>query len=140
MLPSPDVPAYLCYGVVLLVGALVALAKVNEPLSVFSDRWAFAGTWQLFLAYTLLPVILFLFLDYVSVIQDTSLFAALLIAVGYQQLLVGGRQDTIQNISIPEPVVSLWKPFKAWVDKLIDRIATKQKQYYDYFDEITQRD
>jgi len=40
-------------------------------------------------AYTLIPLALFWLLDRTNAIHDTSLFAAILIGVGYQQILSG---------------------------------------------------
>jgi hypothetical protein len=134
-LPALDVPAYYCYALVLLVGGAVAWSMVNQ-LAGFPDRWAFAGTWQLFIAHLLLPVLLFWFLDFVSVIQDTSLFAALVVGAGYRQIFSGG----VQGLTLPAQTASLWKPFDAWVKSVADRIATKQKQYRDQFDARTQLD
>jgi len=134
-LPSPDIPAYYCYAIVLLVGSLVAWSTVRN-LANFPDRWAFAGTWQLFLAHLAVPVILFWFLDYVSVIQDTSLFASLVVAAGYGQIFSG----SVQGITLPGQSASLWSPFQAWVKAVAERIATKQKQYRDQFDQQTQLD
>jgi hypothetical protein len=68
---SPDFPAYTCYAIVLLVGALVAWSAVRSLLSDLDDRLAFGATWLLWLIYTLLPVALFWFLDYTSAVRDT---------------------------------------------------------------------
>ncbi|HLW72093.1 MAG TPA: hypothetical protein VKS22_15890 [Candidatus Binataceae bacterium] len=126
---SPDIPAYYSYLIVALVGGVVARSTVNSGLADYPDGWSFFATWQLFLAYTALPVLLFWFLDYTSVIQDTSLFAALLVAAGYQSIFTSG----IQSISMPGQSASLWKPFQAWVARINDRIATKQKAALDEF-------
>jgi len=126
---SPDIPAYYSYLIVALVGGVVARSTVNDGLAAYPDRWSFFAAWQLFLAYSALPVLLFWFLDYSSVIQDTSLFAAVLVAAGYQTIFAGG----IQGITLPGESAGLWKPFQAWVARINDRIATKQKAYLDRF-------
>jgi hypothetical protein len=130
-LSSPDIPAYFSYALVLLVGAVVARANVNNLVAGFGNRWAFAGTWWLFLAYVALPVLLFWFLDYTSALQDTSLFAALVVAIGYRQIFAGG----VQGITMPGQTSALWRPFEAWVTRTNERILTRQKQYKDRFDE-----
>src|SRR5712692_6753660 len=131
-LSSPDIPAFVCYAIVLLVGMTVARATVNNLLNDYPDRWSFAGTWFLFLAHLVLPVVLFWFLDYTGAIQDTSLFAALLVAAGYQQIFAGA----VQGIVMPGQTPALWRPFEAWVKKVSERIATRNKQYRDQFNEI----
>jgi hypothetical protein len=128
---SPDIPAYFSYALVLLVGTVVARANVNHLVAGFGNRWAFAGTWWLFLAYLALPVLLFWFLDYTSALQDTSLFAALVVAAGYRQIFSGG----VQGIAMPGQSSALWRPFEAWVTRTNERILTRQKQYKDRFDE-----
>ena len=128
---SPDIPSYLSYAIVLLVGAVVARANVNSLVAEFGNRWAFAGTWWLFLVYLALPVLLFWFLDYTSALQDTSLFAALLVAIGYRQIFAG----SVQGITMPGQTAALWRPFEAWVTRTNERILTRQKQYKDRFDE-----
>jgi hypothetical protein len=100
-LRSPDIPAYWSYLIVLLVGMAVARSRVNSAFDRYDDRWAFAGTWSVFLAYTIVPVILLYFLDFTSVINDTSLFAALVIAFGYRQIFVGGIQGIAYRDRVP---------------------------------------
>lgn len=128
---SPDLPAHWCYAIVLIVGALAGRSTVDQLLSDHRDRWGFLGTWSLLVAHSLLPVGLFWFLDYTAVIQDTSLFAALVVALGYRQIFAGG----IRGIKMPGQTSGLWKPFEAWVNRVADKIATKNKLYRDRFDE-----
>jgi hypothetical protein len=127
---SPDVPAYVAYALILVLAVLVARYTVNDRLATHPDRWAFAGTWALFLAHVAIPLLLFWFLDYTSVVHDTSLFAAFLVAFGYQQIFAGG----FQGIQLPGQTGALWKPFDAWVVKVVDRMATRSKLYLDRFD------
>lgn len=129
---SPDIPAFYCYAIVFVFGMMVARSTVIELLAAYPDRWAFVDTWLLFMAHVTLPVLLFWFLDYTGAIQDTSLFAALLVAVGYRQIFAGG----VQGISMPGQTPALWRPFEAWVKKIADRIATRNKQYRDRFNEV----
>jgi len=128
---SPDVPAYFCYTIVLFFGVIVAWGTVNKLLDGYPDHWAFAGTWALFLTHAALPVVLFWFLDYTAALHDTSIFAALLVSMGYRQILAGG----VQGITMPGQTSTLWKPFEAWVGTVADRIGTKQKLYLDRFDD-----
>jgi len=128
---SPDIPAYVCYAIVLVFGVVVAWSTVNRTLQGYPDHWAFASTWGLFSAYAALPVVLFWFLDYVEALHDTSILAALLVSLGYRQIFAG----SIQGVTLPGQASAFWKPFEAWVSAVADRIGTKQKLYLDRFDE-----
>jgi len=128
---SPDIPAYVCYLIVLLVGMIVAASSVNRLLATQPGHWAFMETWLLFFAYSALPVVLFWFLDYTGAIRDTSLFAALVVAVGYQQVIAGG----VQGIDMAGETSRLWQPFEKWVQGIAARIARRSKRFKDKFEE-----
>jgi hypothetical protein len=130
-LGSPEIPAYLSYLLVLICGMLVARSQVNRLLSAFPQRWGFLTTWALFWAHAALPVFLFWFLDYTDALHDTSLFAALLVAFGYRQIFIGG----IESIRLPGQTQRLWKPFEAWINRLVQHITSVSKRYLDRFDE-----
>lgn len=117
-LRAPDVPAYVSYAIVLLVGTIVAFVSVNTLLAEKRDRWSYFATWSLVASYALLPVTLFWFLDYQNVIADTSLFAALIVAAGYQQVLAGA----VEGIRLPGQTSAIWGVFKAWVERVEKRI------------------
>src|SRR2546426_12084282 len=106
---------------------LVARSQINELLASYPDHWGFLSTWVLFAAHGGLPVGIFWLLDYSSALHDTSLFGALLVALGYRQIVVGG----VQGIQMPGPTPRLWEPFQAWVKRVADRIASQQKRYRD---------
>lgn len=128
---SPDIQAYYCYLVVLIVGTVVARARVNALLGRYPDRWAFGGTWALFVAYTTLPLALFWFLDYTAITHDTTLFAALAVAALYPQIFAGG----VEGITLPGQTAALWKPFEAWTKVMDERIRRRNKVYNDRFEE-----
>ena len=130
-LVSPDIPAYWCYLVVIIVGVAVARSNVNRILSDQRGYWAYFNTWLLFAAYAALPVLLFWFLDYTTAIKDTSLFAALVVAVGYQQMFSGG----VQGIVMPGQTPALWQPFEKWTQAIATRIAISSKRSRDMFDD-----
>jgi hypothetical protein len=127
---SPDLPAWFCYLLVLSLGMLVARANVNRLLASQPGHWGFANTWALFWAHATVPVILFWFLDYTSVLRDSALFGALVVTFGYRQIFAGG----IQGITMPGQTPRLWQPFEAWVGQIKDRIATDYKDSRDLFD------
>src|SRR3990172_5626192 len=128
---SPDIPAYWCYFLVLSLGLLGARASLNELLKLHRDRWAFLSTWLLFGMYVLVPLFLFWFLDYTAVIRDTSLFAALIVTLGYRQIFSAG----VQGILMPGETAKLWVPIQKWADRLAERIGTKQSNQKERFDE-----
>ena len=128
---SPDVPAYICYLLIAIVGVVVAIDTINVLLRLAEDRWAFAGTWGLFFAYTGLPILLFWFLDYTGAVHDTAVFAALVVGFGYRQIFAGG----VQGITMAGQTAALWKPFEAWVDRVSKRISSRNTLYKDKFAE-----
>lgn len=86
---------------------------------------------MVFWAYVAVPIALFWFLDYVSALRDTSLFAALIVAFGYRQIFAGG----IAGISLPGQTQQLWNPFETWAKKVAERIVTRSKRDRDRFDD-----
>jgi hypothetical protein len=120
---SPDKPAYLCYAIVIVVGLWVAYAKVSKLMASSPDRWSFFLTWLVFLAYAVVPVGLFWLLDFTNALHDTSIFSALLVALGYRQILAGEIKGTIA----PRQFAGLWSPFETWANQVRDRIAAKNK-------------
>lgn len=131
---SPDKPAYFCYLVVVLVGLWVAQRKVNALMASSQGRWGFLETWLVFGAYALVPVLLFWLLDFSNALHDTSLFAALLVALGYRQILAGEMKGT----TAPAQFSALWSPFETWANQVRDRIATKNKVTSDRFNNTLQ--
>jgi hypothetical protein len=128
---SPDIPAYVCYAVVLALGALTGIVQISQRLVGIEGIWFLARTWGLFFLYLLVPLGLFWFLDRTSAIVDTSLFAAALVAVGYDRILSGRNQ----SLRAPGEVSQLWTPFLALADKVAkrvrDRLAVKQTRLKD---------
>jgi len=110
-----------CYAIVLLAGALSAYWEVSDRFKPYPDAWKLAGTWLLMLAFTALPALLFFVLDRTGAIHDTSVFAALLIGFGYQQVLSG----QIASAKAPSEVSILWQPFVKWVDWMNGRIRQR---------------
>jgi len=128
---SPDLPAYICYLIVLAVGMIVARASVQMLLASQRGYWGIANTWALFWAYAAIPVILFWFLDYSSALRDTSLYAALIVAYGYRQIFTGG----VQGIVAPGQTARLWQPFEAWASRISEAVASRNKSSQDLFNE-----
>jgi hypothetical protein len=127
---SPDFDAFYCYLIVFLLGLITAIMQINKRLLNYPGKWVTWHTWTLLGAYTLLPVALFWFLDRVNAIHDTSLFAAILIGAGYQQVLSGN----LASIRAGE-VSKIWQPFTAWSDYIADRIRDRIITNSERFDE-----
>jgi len=125
---SPDIEAYFCYVVVLVVGFFVALRQINSLLPL-KGKWMVAGTWLLILAYTMVPVVLFWVLDRSGAIHDTSMLAAFLIALTYERILSGNSD----SYTAPTAVSALWSPFLVYANKLVekitDRVYERDKRY-----------
>lgn len=128
---SPDVDAYYCYAVVLLLGLIAASGQITKRLEKLPAKWIMVNTWLLFFAYTFLPVALFWFLDRSNAIHDTSLFAAILIGLGYQQILSG----ELTSIRPAGDISRIWQPFAAWADHVADRIRNRVVRNESLFDE-----
>jgi hypothetical protein len=126
---SPDLPAYYCYLLVLLLGLWSAGAQVSKRLGNLPGKWIMVNTWSLFFAYTGIPLALFWLLDRTNAIHDTSLFAAILVGVGYQQILSG----SLSTIKAPGNTSSFLKPFEAWAAAIFiqirDRVAINDGQF-----------
>ncbi len=121
---SPDLAAYVCYGIVFLLGIFVAAVQVKKRLGGMDGVWFVARTWLLFIAYVAVPVVLFWLLDRTGAITDTSLFAAALIGVGYERIITGGDQ----TLRAPGDVSALWTPFVAYADKVAKLVLERGAQ------------
>ncbi len=128
---SPDLEAFCCYGLVLLLGLAVAWSQVSGRLGKLPGQWIMVNTWLLFFAYTFVPVLLFWFLDRTNAVHDTSLFAAVLVGFGYQQILTG----SLGSIRAPGDVSKFWQPFGIWADSISDRIRERIIVNSSQFDE-----
>ena len=128
---SPDLESFVCYSIVFLLGLLAAKSQVGQRLGTLPGQWIMVNTWLLFFAYAALPVGLFWFLDRTNAIHDTSLFAAIIVGIGYQQILSGG----IGTVRAPGEVSKLWQPFAAWADRISDRIRDRVALNDSRFDE-----
>lgn len=130
-LASPDVPAYICYLIVFFFGTFVAVRTVNELLKAAPTHWAFASTWLLFVAHVALPVLTFWLLDYTGVVNDTSIFAALLVAFAVRLIFAG----EVKGVALPAQATAFWKPFQAWVEYVVKRIDDHNARYTERFEE-----
>jgi len=115
---SPELDAFWCYLIVILLGLVVAYRQVTSRLQGLPDVWRVGGAWILFFLYLLIPVGLFWILDRTGAIQDTSLFAALIVGIGYERILSG----TDTTLQAPGGLSQFWSPFVAYANRVSDKI------------------
>lgn len=87
-------------------------------LDRIKDVWQIGDTWILFFLYLAIPVGLFWLLDRTDAVKDSSLFAALLIAIGYERILAGSNG----TIAAPQGAAGFWSPFVAYVDRVVEKV------------------
>ncbi len=115
---SPDVEACICYCIVLVVGAFVGAGQIRQRIGQIEGIWLLPRTWLLLVIYIALPVILFWLLDRTSAINDTSVFAAILVGFSYERIITGGNQ----TIRAPGDVSQFWSPFLAYSDRIANLV------------------
>lgn len=118
---SPDVDAYYCYAIVILLGAITAGVQVSHRLGDREGAWAVPQTWLLFFLYLVVPIALFWFFDRTSAITDTSIFAALLVGVGYVGIMSGSNQ----TLRLTGDLSQIWTPFLAYADHVSQLILSR---------------
>lgn len=118
---SPDFDALICYAIVLLSGAAVAISQMKQRIGEIDGIWFNGRTWWLFVIYTAVPVALFWFLDRTGAVNDTSFFAALLVGFGYERIMTGGSQ----SVRTPADVSQFWTPFIAYADRIAKVVRDK---------------
>jgi len=124
---SPDIEAYICYAIVFFLGAVTAVIQINRALGNLGGVWLIPRTWLLFSMYLMVPIILFWFLDRTGAITDTSLFAAVLVGVGYAGIMNG----TSKTISPASSLAQFWTPFQAYADEVQKSVLQRTKRNED---------
>ena len=115
---SPDIEVFWSYLIVLVLGVFVAYRQVATRLDGLKDVWLVADTWIMFFAYVAVPVGLFWLLDRTDAIKDTSLFAALLVGIGYERILAGSDG----TLTAPKGVAGFWSPFVAYANRVAEKV------------------
>lgn len=115
---SPDIEVFWSYLIVLVLGVFVAYRQVATRLDGLKDVWLVGDTWIIFFAYLAVPVGLFWLLDRTDAIKDTSLFAALLVGVGYERILAGSNG----TIAAPQGAAGFWSPFVAYANRVAEKV------------------
>jgi hypothetical protein len=117
---SPDLDALVCYAIVFGVGALGSLYQLWISLGGLLGVWAIIEAWAVFFVYSIVPVALFWILDRTGAIHDTSVFAALLVGFGYQQILSG--QSSVKG---PAEAAGILQFLSVWTDRMLPRIRDR---------------
>lgn len=127
---SPDLPAWVCYFVVLFFGTVAAYIQVRRRIGPARGAWTVAATWRLFSLYWILPLVLFWLLDRLGAVADTSFFAAVLVGAGYERIMTSG----MNGITAPGEVSSVWQPLLAYADRITAEIRERLQARQDAFE------
>jgi hypothetical protein len=131
---SPDWDARWCYLLVLLCGLISARSQLYKRFveAKISGVWLVPNTWFIFGIYLVFPLALFWLMDRMSALNDTSLFAALLVGLAYPAILAGG----IGGLKAPSGVEGALKPLQAFTDSVITSVtkitARNNKKFEDF--------
>ena len=115
---SPDIEAFWSYLIVLVLGVFVAHRQVTKRLENLKDVWLVVDTWILFFAYLAVPLGLFWLLDRTGAVKDSSLFAALVVGIGYERILAGSDS----SIVAPQGLSGYWSPFVSYANRVTEKI------------------
>lgn len=111
---SPDIPAYWCYTIVWCLGLLSAKRQIGTQLSGRTGMWMEPRVHLLVFIYSVLPVVLFWFLDRGGAIADTALIGALLVGLSYRQIVSG----TDDGIKAPADASRFLALFQSYADPI----------------------
>ena len=133
---SPDLDARICYGIVFLCAILSACLQVRGRFVALKVPatwvWRAPTTWLIFAIYILTPLGLFWLMDRANALNDTSLFAALLVALAYPAILAGG----FGGIKAPAGLDGIFKPLTVFTDSLVEavnkQLARMEKSLADH--------
>ena len=131
---SPDLDARWCYLVVLLCGLISARSQLYKRFVDFkvSGAWLVPSTWLIFGIYLAIPIALFWLMDRMNALNDTSLFAALLVGLAYPAILAGGFGGLKASAGIQD----VFKPIEAFTDSVIKSVtksaARNDKRFEDF--------
>ncbi len=127
---SPDVPAWICYLVVLVFGALTGWREVIEKLGNPRGIWRHGGTWALILILATTPALLFWFLDRAGTVSDTSIVGAAIIGVAYTQILKGDSEYKAPGSTIP-----IWDFLSWWRVQIGHSLSERSTANFLAFDQ-----
>jgi len=128
---APDLEAYWCYALVLFLAVIVAAVQARQLVKGLANAWATVRAWLLLGAYTCVPIVLFWALDRADALHDTSLFAAILVALTYRQILAGSGQ----GVTVPSGLATAWQPFVTWSTSVAAGISARIARNNSRFDQ-----
>jgi hypothetical protein len=125
---SPDFDARICYGIVFLCAILSACLQVRSKFTALKVPavwvWRAPTTWLIFGIYIVTPLGLFWLMDRANALNDTSLFAALLVALAYPAILAGG----FGGLKASGGLAGIFKPLTAFTDSLVEQVNKQLAQ------------
>lgn len=127
---SPDIDARYCYSIVFLLGMFTAFRLVNARVEAFSGAWSVPRTWLVWLVFFPVPLLLFWLFDRLSVLNDTSVFGAVLVGAAYDRILAGG----VSAVKSPGELTGVWKVLSTWADGIRDVVLARTSRDSDRFD------
>lgn len=131
---SPDWDARVCYALVLLCGLISARLQLYKRFLNLhiSGIWLVPNTWLIFGIYVAIPLALFWVMDRMGAVNDTSLFAALLVGLAYPAILAGG----FGGLQAPTGVAGVLKPLDAVTDAIIKSVTEAVKRNQQRFEDF----
>lgn len=121
---SPDLDAWQCYLIVALLGLVIAVVRIvrlNDGKEL-PGRWVYVQTWLLLFVYVFMPLLLFAVLDWTGVINDTSLLAAVVVALSYDRILAGG----MEGVKAPVFILFWWQSIKNWSNEVSQHLQERE--------------
>src|SRR5262249_19681674 len=97
--------------------------------------WLVPNTWLLFGIYVAIPLALFWVMDRIGAVNDTSLFAALLIGLAYPAILAGG----FGGLQAPTGITGVLKPLNAVIDAVIHSVTAATERNERRFEDFVVR-
>lgn len=128
---SPDLPAWICYLVVLFFGVLAGWREVIAQLRDTFVIWRYPAAWALVFILAVGPVLLFWLLDRVGALHDTSLIAAAIVGIAYTQIIKGDAQYKAPGETSP-----FWNFLSWWRDRVAKTVQDRVGSNRRTFDQI----
>ncbi len=121
---SPDFEAYICYLVLIIVASISARKNISKVQVSSYGIWRIGRTWMLLLIYVSISVVLFWLLDRTNAVHDTSIVAAFLVGIAYDQVL----NNQVTGITVADNVSAFLKPIQAWAEQTSEQVQVQLRK------------
>jgi len=121
---SPDIDALWCYLIVFACGFFVVPDQNKARLEELRVAGFTLEAWALFFSYWLIPIALFWLLDQMGAVNDTSVFAAIMVGLAYKPILSG----EFFKERVPGEMGGFWRLFTAWAGHVLDRVRERMQR------------